>query len=296
MTRAFTLLELLVVVVVLGVCAALGTQILTALAQNYRATLAFDETSGALNNAVLILERRLSWRIKPTTAAWDGSFGASAPAGEHALRDLHAHVSEPTARAAGLMWFARSYETQRNDATLGWSGFLALQNATQKNGEILLPEPAGDLSASLETLQNLYNESRKTRELALIFHAASSDVGEFYRANSTTAHAVTLRHPHISLSPPAAPLALWQTYELAHTLGAVALEGGELAFYYDFLPREPSALKRATLLQNVTSFTFAPLGEGGLVFEICVRDGALGGGFGGSAGAAGERCKSAVVW
>lgn len=289
MRAAFTLLELLVVIVILALLAAVGFRIFSPLVTAYTTAASFEKQQASLNNAVLVAQARLNNAILPTLAAFSGSFGGvEVKSGELNsnltalnLKEFHNQVCPlQEGCGAGVVWFAKSYETLRNNGSFGWSGFVSFQTLSRNKSELAFSELSGDLKASQEVLKSLFDD-RKQRQMALIFLAddeselaesggEKEDLKELYKSNSTLALKTKLKPPKLVVSSKQ-EVRVWERYALSHTLNALALQNGELVLYYDFLPWETSRAKRAVLLDGVESFEVKRVGKMGVLLTICVR-------------------------
>lgn len=106
MKKAFTLVELIFVMVVLAIVAAIGTDILRSLFDNYAVTAQIHRLESVANNAADTIATRLEKRVPQTTAI------------ETNAVDRRYQPLSPITRAAAnngkLVFFRKAYELERN--------------------------------------------------------------------------------------------------------------------------------------------------------------------------------------
>ncbi|MCI6178281.1 MAG: type II secretion system GspH family protein, partial [Campylobacter sp.] len=104
MKKAFTLVELIFVMVVLAIVAGIGTDILRSLFDNYAVTAQIHRLESVANNAADTIATRLEKRVPQTTAIETGTnYEPLSP------------IDGGTARNGGrLVFFRKAYELERN--------------------------------------------------------------------------------------------------------------------------------------------------------------------------------------
>ena len=105
MKKAFTLVELLFVMVVLAIIAGVGTDILRSLFDNYAVTAQIHRLESVANNAADMIATRLEKRVPQTTA-----IETSTDAGAKNYEPL----SAIDAKNGKLVFFRKAYELERN--------------------------------------------------------------------------------------------------------------------------------------------------------------------------------------
>lgn len=120
MKKAFTLVELLFVMVVLGIVAGIGTDILRSLFDNYAVTAQIHRLESAANNAADMVATRLEKRVPQTTAI--ETTGTN-------YQPLSA-INAAAAQSGKLVFFRKAYELERN--------FISA-----KNGGVTAPSTSG---------------------------------------------------------------------------------------------------------------------------------------------------------
>lgn len=110
MRRAFSLIELILVMVILGIVASVGTDIIRSLYDNYAATAKIQNLEIQANNVADIIANRLEHRIEQTAAVQNGANYAAMTS---------------TASEGSLIFYRRAYELERNFATYKKDGAYA---------------------------------------------------------------------------------------------------------------------------------------------------------------------------
>lgn len=107
MKKAFTLVELIFVMVVLAIIAGIGTDILRSLFDNYAVTAQIHRLESVANNAADTIATRLEKRVPQTTA-----IETSTDAGTK-YEPLSA-IGGTTGKSGKLVFFRKAYELERN--------------------------------------------------------------------------------------------------------------------------------------------------------------------------------------
>ena len=101
MKKAFTLVELLFVMVVLAIIAGVGTDILRSLFDNYAVTAQIHRLESVANNAADMIATRLEKRVPQTTAI-------------ETTGTNYQPLSAINAQSGKLVFFRKAYELERN--------------------------------------------------------------------------------------------------------------------------------------------------------------------------------------
>lgn len=165
MRKAFTLIELVIVMVILGIMAAVGTDIVRSLFENYAVTAKTQNLETQANNVADIIANRLEHRIQQTTAV-------QTTAG-------YAPIAS-TASDGSLIFYRRAYELERNFATYEvdntynfprYSGFIS---AIKTNTDFA----ADDTATDTIVVENLKSDSMDLTTNEIFFN---DDDSLFYR-------------------------------------------------------------------------------------------------------------------
>lgn len=112
MKKAFTLVELLFVMVVLAIIAGIGTDILRSLFDNYAVTAQIHRLESVANNAADTIAARLEKRVPQTTAI---ETVTETVTGTSTNYEPLSPITGGTARNGGkLVFFRKAYELERN--------------------------------------------------------------------------------------------------------------------------------------------------------------------------------------
>ena len=125
MKKAFTLVELLFVMVVLGIVAGIGTDILRSLFDNYAVTAQIHRLESVANNAADTIATRLEKRVPQTTAIETGTGTSKKYEPLSAIKGA--------GKSGKLVFFRKAYELERN--------FISA-----KNGGVAAPSTSGFIS------------------------------------------------------------------------------------------------------------------------------------------------------
>ena len=290
MKKAFTMLELVFVIVILGIVASIGAEIIAKLYENYLSTRSINrlqfQTDLVLNN----IAKRLSNRVKDSTI---GQINAS-----NYIVLANADSTYPI-----LSWIGKSYESSLGDEnTTGWSGFIDLDstdlNVTQ------LRTNGSHLSKARDTINALSYGSIDINTTAspnavLIFKGKEdfnvdkygwngNDANYTYNIQVVSDELLKIKDRNITTA--------YEQYSLAWTAYALVPEGSSddfnLTLKYNFQPWDGDNYNSAdtnssVLMEHVSSFKFMQYGET-IRIKLCVRDDRTGGDYG--------FCKEKVVF
>jgi len=252
--RGFTMLELVMVIVILGIVSSIGAEIIANVYEGYIVQRAQHRASIKTELAATQIANRLAYAIPGTVVR------------KHVLGDING--TDITQVAAGnpriLQWVGADMDSFNASSPVGgvflpgWSGFCDLDASPQ--GSMLTPGSnlglTGVIRNNLGMVQipRIYFP-RKTGLYSSIIAAMPMN------GNST---------PLVDLLPKQKV----EHYKLA--LSSYALEAranGELWLYYNFAPLRAVAIagNSQILLRNVTTFRFR--GDGRTIrFKICVNE------------------------
>ncbi|MDY3245873.1 type II secretion system protein [Campylobacter sp.] len=118
MKKAFTLVELIFVMVVLAIVAAIGTDILRSLFDNYAVTAQIHRLESVANNAADTIATRLEKRVPQTTAIETGT-------GTGTNYEPLSPIENTAAKNGKLVFFRKAYELERNFISAKNSGVAA---------------------------------------------------------------------------------------------------------------------------------------------------------------------------
>ena len=301
MKRAFTLLELVVVIVVLGIIAMMSFNAIMNIYSNYFQTRTVNELETQTEIALEQISKRLEHRIKPSVIArkTDGDFLA--------LNDNRVNLD---AKYEILEFIPYAYEIF-NDVPSGsnkagrYSGYADLTKSSPATGLISpgsnfsteVVETIKDLTCREDTNATCVDFTKQDGGVVAIF----SDV--YYNVQSSFGYSngtmpVSLDIAKVGLKGGQSGLngntleisgfgnkQISEQYHLAYTANAIVPEQSadpkdtangvfDLNLYYDYRPWMGEKYKpngeKATLAKNVTRFVFTEK-NGVIVLKLCMR-------------------------
>jgi len=141
--NALTLVELVMVIVVMGIIASIGADIISNLYTNYLQTRTVNRLQTQTEITLEQIAKRLQYRIKPTVIARDN--------GGNIVSLDNAKDDDPI-----LEWIGYSNEAFRgNGPTPGWSGLIDLEHPQTSSVASKLVTPGSDLATANTIIQAL---------------------------------------------------------------------------------------------------------------------------------------------
>ncbi len=246
---AFTMLELIFVIVVLGIVASIGTSIIAQVYESYivqraqyRANIKTEQTLNQIAN-------RLRYAIPGTVGARDSLTSSFIPITE----------IPSTAQRDVLQWVGAdgdSFEAMTSTSRKpGWSGFIDLDASSTGT----IKSPGSNIGLTDTIIRNLSGNTKTLGNAKLYFP---------YGLN--TLNVTGGSGENINVSGLSSGDTLAERYKLAWSSYAIVFEGTDLWLYYNFAPVAGQSLgtTRSKLLSNVTSFSFQG-SEGSLRIKVC---------------------------
>ncbi len=239
---AFTMLELVWVIVILGIISTIGADIISSMYQNYLRARTIERLQSQTEITLEQIAKRLEYRIKDSIIARNS-----------ATNDLLAlSDSSVTNDFDVIEWIGYSNETFRGLSTPLWTGLVDLENPNTSRSAGTIVSPGSDFEKAanyMEALTNKKVDMTSGKEAAIIFKRPSNieDFGWDKTANSygTNALPVTFvpSNPDrlsINLPTSALPSTIYEHYYLAHSAYALVPEGDmsdfNLTLRYNYQP------------------------------------------------------------
>ena len=277
---AFTLLELIFVIVIIGILSKYGVELLSQAYKNF----IFSSVNNALqaNSAAAVesIAARLQYRIKDSVIARE-------PADFFGLAGYSAD------NATVLEWVGAEVDGFRgNTGTLPlWSGIIDLEASTAPT---TLVSPGTDTGALDTLIDTLSNGGSGINDAAIYFIGSDSDVktGYGWDGAALTDHNTSVMHPIKSVAGQPTQFEsstatdftgtdIYEYYQLAWTAYAVGITDyntstntGTLTLWYDYQPWNGQNYathgKAVKLMDDVSTFQFKAVGSI-VKIQVCVN-------------------------
>lgn len=286
MKKAFTLIELVMVIVILGIVAVMGTDIVTSMYTNYLRSRAVNSLEHRTNLALDMISKRLSYRIKEST------IGRIKATGE--FTSVESNLTEDHDI---LEWIGYSNESLNGDGGSiqpGWSGLVDLYHPDTNLTTI--KTPGSDLSMAGKIIENLSNNkvTMTNERVALLFKNQSNpNINEYGWGGANHRNAIRVtRLDDQTFSIVAGeqlPIdALGNTemtehYYLAHSAYAIVPDSTPAAdgvfnldLFYNYQPwnnerYDSNRANKTIIAENVSLFRFTQ-SNGMLTVKLCLSD------------------------
>lgn len=290
--KAFTLVELILVIVILGVVMMMGSSILSDMYSDYYTTRSISALETKTELALEFIAKKLSYRIKGSVATFDtpGITGNIQSLENSTLADNHT-----------LMWIGISNESSlgewnaaANRYVPGWSSFIDMDASNAATRTISTPGSHLNLANHIINAlsDNAIGFNVANRHPAIIFkNRKDIDITQYYSHTNTDYTTVVNSDGANNFTVPATeglanhsggPLGdLYEQYYLAHTAYAIVPEGADtedftLNLKFNFQPWNNDNLNNNTpsaiIAEHVSTFRFMQTG-GALRIKLCIQDG-----------------------
>lgn len=293
MKRAFTLLELVVVIVVLGIIAMMSFNAIMNIYSNYFQTKTVNELETQTEIALEQISKRLEHRIKPSVIArkTDGAFLA--------LNDSGVNLNAEYEILEFIPYAYEIFNDVPSDNKAGrYSGYADLANSSPATGLISpgsnfttgVVETIKDLTCREDTNATCVDFKNKDGGVAAIFSDVYYDVQNSFGYKGVSNLDIakvgvkSIDGDTLEISG-FANKQISEQYHLAYTANAIVPEQSQsqadknngvfdLNLYYDYRPWMGEKYKpngeKATLAKNVTRFVFTEK-NGVIVLKLCMR-------------------------
>ena len=298
MKKAFTLVELLFVMVVLAIIAGIGTDILRSLFDNYAVTAQIHRLESVANNAADMIATRLEKRVPQTTAieTTGTNYQPLSP------------ITGGTARDGGkLVFFRKAYELERNFISAKNGGVSAPRTSGFIN-ELKTTTTTGDGGKFVDTVEFVSKETNLTglnlndyelffsNDSSLLYENKSDHFDRYYSSNKSFAYQCTQGtlefkegEDKFILERSGCPAststivrpsmaALIHKYYLSKEIDKIYLENNNLEnnnLYLETCDINGANCKKSLLATGVSTFRFSALGSdpniaSTIVFKLCL--------------------------
>ncbi len=287
--EAFTLIEIILVIVILGIVSMIGADIIAHMYEGYTRSKIVNELTQKTELSIEQIAKRLQYRIKNTTFARDKN-------NPNTIKPLSSDDLNETFNM--IEWIGYDNEGFLGDYNgsvnvPGWSGFVDLNNANTDKTQIVTP--GSHLSYAKSTINALsYNDidiSAPTpgKGPAIVFKCWNSVEPKMYGFDYThpNDHNNTLRVKSVGedvlqFTENLNSKELCEQYYLAWSAYALVPEGNDandfnLTLYYNYQPwygekySDPGT-KHSVVAEHVSTFRFIKVGNT-VRIKLCIQDG-----------------------
>jgi prepilin-type N-terminal cleavage/methylation domain-containing protein len=245
-TPAFSMLELIFVIVILGIVASIGSEMIAKVYESYIVQRAQHSATLKTELAAAQIANRLASAIPGTVYRITNG---------NTYESIEANLAGSGDNYKGLQWVGSDAESFNAASTPGWSGFCDINTSTQTS-----IETPGSALALTNAIKSKLSSSTN---LAVYFPDDLTD----YNASITVTDPDTL-----SISG-TVPTRIVEHYKLASSSYALVVEGGDLYLYYNFNPTPATPLEttKSLLMKDVATFKFQGGGRT-IRFKICKNE------------------------
>jgi len=255
---AFTMIELLFVMVILGIVASIGAEVISRVYTSYIIQRAQHRASIKTELASLQIANRLRYAIPGTLYRIHN---------DDSLENLNTTLTDIGDNYKGVQWVAYdgdSFEaiTSNTDRRPGWSGFCDVNSSRTNRNNI--ETPGSNLQLTIDIINNLSSNPTVFSNITLYFpRPVPVVIGDPVKSLDVATRTIILQ-------PYATPKKIMEHYKLAWSSYALVVENGDLYLYYDFapIPNTPRGTSKSLLMSNVSTFKFKGAANT-LRFKIC---------------------------
>ena len=288
---AFTMIELVMVIVVLGIVASIGADIIARMYENYIKTRAINKLQAQTEIVLNEISKRLQYRIKDSVIARNNSnFNDYVP------------LSDANDSYQILEWIGKDNDSLRGVSKPGWSGFIDL-DSIQTNRSLgtygELKTSGSELNTTNEIIKALSNskvslDSTSSKRPAIIFKGQTSfDLSQYGwdGVDGNYTHKVSYTSGHndiLNFDENISGLnEISEQYDLTWSAYSIVPEGNNtndfnLTLHYNYQPWENERYDQnattSVLAVHVSTFKFTKSGDT-IRMKLCINDANLSGGF-----------------
>ncbi len=280
--KAYTMMELVIVIVVMGIVASIGAEIVVKLYDNYIKTRSINRLQSQTELVLDQIAKRLSYRIKGSVIAREtGNFSKFT-----ALSDANSSYQM-------IEWIGKDNDSFRGVSKPGWSGFVDLDSNDTNRSQI--KTSGSELNTTDNIMKTLSNNSVALDSLillkdrpAVIFKGSNDyNVSQYgwggirglYTYRVTYAPGGTNNILELIDANSTYPSTIYEQYNLAWSAYAIAPKGSaddfNLTLYYNYRPWENERYDQnastSVLVEHVSTFRFVQIGST-IRIKLCIHD------------------------
>jgi len=280
--NAFTMVELVAVIVIFGIIAAIGSEIYVKIYENYMVSRVMNNLHTKTELAIEQIAKRLQYRIKDATIGRRTSnLDEYIYTGSPALDDTYRILEWIGYDDAGLKGF--------HNGTIyapAWSGFIDVDDS---NGTYL-STPGSDLDKENSIIQSISHGDANLTDAGIIFIGRAGDfnISKYGWSPSTDTEYVYDIAEHnrttILITDGQKPQEIYERYKLVWTAYAIAPDpltcnsDCNITLYENYQPWQGDAfddtgknIRKHLLIEHVTTFKFKQDGDV-IRLKLCVKD------------------------
>jgi len=254
--RGFSFLELVFVIVILGIVASLGSEIISKVYKNYILQRAYHRASIKTELAAIEIANRLTYAIPGTVIRRVGKSATPEP-----ITDAPTTSNDYTV----LQWVGYdndSFISHESDSKRqpGWSGFCDVDVSDHSK----IVTKGSNLTFADEIIKNLSKDingiSKDIKDAAIYFPTITKE----NNISTVTGDTITFESNASKIV---------EHYKLAWSSYALVVENKDLFLYYNFTPATDASIGtiKSLLLKNISSFKFR--GDGDTIrFKLCKEE------------------------
>ena len=273
---AFSMLELVFVIVVIGILSKFGVELMAGAYQNFLFTKINNKLQNQSATAVEFIAKRLSYRINDSVIAKKA---------DDTFVGIQSIV--PGDQYLVLEWVSRDIDGWRGNTQPFWSGIADLDVSSNA----FINTPMTNDTNVTDLIKILSYGDSDISDAAIYFIGSNSDITTGYGWDGTAITAANRlsasMHPITGsavnqLDGNFSDVTLYEYYQLAWSANAVYLEADgkgnntyDLVFYYDYQPwngekYNDNGVKSSVIMQNVSTFQFRAVGSM-VKIQVCVE-------------------------
>ena len=272
--RAFSMIELIFVIVIMGIIAQFGTEFL---AEAYKSFI-FSKVNNRLQSnsatAVEFIASRLQYRIKDSVIARKNASDFKA------LEDANSSYTM-------IEWVSSDAEGFRGLSQSYWSGIIDVGDSDANSSLLISPET--NTTSMNQLIEKLSYGDSDINSSAIYFIGSDSDINGYGWDGNALTDQSDVMHPiktgdNINQFVPRKggttdtnsfkDVNIYEYYKFAWTANALVVDAhNNLLFYYDYQPwngDEYSDGKSAIIVQNVSTFRAMAIGSV-MKIQLCVK-------------------------
>ena len=272
---AFTMIELIFVIVVMGIIGKFGTEFLAQAYNNFIYSSINNSLQAKSEMAVQSIASRLQYRIKDSVIARKNATNFTALS---SVSSDDYHILE---------WIGYDIDGFRGTTQPYWSGVIDLKH--KDTNSTYLVSPATNTTVINELIQTLSYGDSDINDSALYFIGSNSNIqtgygwdgindidtqnGVMHPIRSDANSSVFIPTDSNGVDNNFSGIDVYEYYQLAWSAYAVEIKDGNLTLYYDYQPWKGEKYKdgkSALIMQNVSTFEFMSAGSV-MKIQVCVK-------------------------